>query len=305
MDTQKRRKIEKIILDYLIVAAFGALYSLTYVLFVTPNDFAPSGINGIGVMIEHIFPSFSMGYMIIIVNVPLCIFAFFMVDREFTYKTFVFSIVQSLSYFLFNSLNLEGLKYETGGVDTIYPVLLAGLICGFIYGILFKMHGSTAGVDIIAKYISKVKPTWSFFWVNFALNAIVAISSYFVFADYSEYPVDYNIKPVVLSLLHNYISVYMGSWIISGAKQAYKYTIITTHGDEIAKEITTLLQHTSTKLQGVGTYSHLEKDVLICVINKHQANQLQRILEKYDNTFSLVETVNQIHGNFRIVKKGK
>ena len=35
-----------------VIFALGVAFALSYVLFVTPNDFAPSGINGIAVMVQ-------------------------------------------------------------------------------------------------------------------------------------------------------------------------------------------------------------------------------------------------------------
>ena len=62
------------------------------------------------------------------------------------------------------------------------------------------------------------------------------------------------------------------------------------------------LHHGATKLKAVGAYQNQEKDVLICVVNKHQVVDFQDILKKYDNTFSFVENVGNTFGNFAKVK---
>ena len=95
----------------------------------------------------------------------------------------------------------------------------------------------------------------------------------------------------------------MGNRILLGSQQALKYTIITTHAQEIADAIATELKHTSTKLSGIGCYTKQEKDVLIAVVNKSQRSDVEKILARFDNTFSVAETANKVVGNFRIVKK--
>ena len=40
---------------YLVIAGVGILAALNYELFVFPNQFAPSGINGICTIIQHVF----------------------------------------------------------------------------------------------------------------------------------------------------------------------------------------------------------------------------------------------------------
>ena len=91
--------------------------------------------------------------------------------------------------------------------------------------------------------------------------------------------------------------------IIQGSKQAYKFTVITTHADELCEEVLRKLRHGATKLSAVGAYKMEEKDVLICVVNKHQIVDFQNILKKYDNTFSFVENVGNTFGNFAKIKK--
>ena len=71
-------------------------------------------------------------------------------------------------------------------MDTIFPALIAGAVSGFVYGIVFRRNASTAGMDIIAKYVSKKDPLLNFFWINFALNAAIALLSYFVYTTPGE-----------------------------------------------------------------------------------------------------------------------
>ena len=74
--------------DCILVAALACVFALNYELFVAPNRFAPSGVNGIAAMLEYVTDgAFSVGYFSLIVNVPLCLLAFFLIDRGFAVKT--------------------------------------------------------------------------------------------------------------------------------------------------------------------------------------------------------------------------
>ena len=42
--------------------------------------------------------------------------------------------------------------------------------------------------------------------------------------------------------------------------------------------------------------------MLLCVVGKHQTAAFRKLLEKYDNTFSFCETVNETYGNFAAVR---
>ena len=283
--------------EYLFVILAAILLAFTYQLFIVKNNFAPAGINGIATMIQY-KTGFSIGYMSLLINVPLCTLAYFFVNRDFAKKSLLFCLVYSFTYLGLGQLDFSAFQYDAGNHDTIYPVIISGTLSGLVYGICARRNASTGGTDIISKYISIKRPYLNFFWVTLTLNAIVAFASLLVYADKI-----YNYKPVCLCIIYCFISTFLGNVIIQGSKQAYKFTVITTHADEISAEVLTQLRHGATKLTAVGVYKGEEKQVLICVVNKHQIVDFQDILKKYDNTFSFVENVGNTFGNFAKIKK--
>lgn len=285
----------------MVVLAF--LFALNYQLFIVRNHFAPAGISGIATMIEY-KTGFSVGYVSLIVNIPLCTAAFFMVSRRFAVRTFIFSIAYSVFLLVLESVDLSAFQYDAQGVDTIFPALIAGSVGGFVYGISFRFNSSTGGVDIIAKYVSKKDPLLNFFWINFAINAVIAVASYFVYASPgADGALVYDYKPVCLCMLYCFLSSFVGSAIIKGSKEAYKFFIITPHADELDREILEKLHHSATRLEGAGVYSGAPRDVIVCVVNKRQLVEFKDILKKYENTFAFVETVNETIGNFSRIRK--
>lgn len=199
-----------LVLEYVFIVLLGVLMSLGYIFFVITNNFAPAGINGIAVMVQYKL-NFSVGFMSLIINIPLCVFAFFFVNRKFAVRTLVFCLVYSFSYLFLQKLDLSRFQYNANGVDTIYPVLIAGLISGFCYGCLFRLNSSSGGTDVVAKFVSKKKPFLNFFWITFAINAVVAFASYFVYAENVNGVVVYNYKPVCLCMLYCFMSSFVGT----------------------------------------------------------------------------------------------
>ncbi len=289
-------------LSYAEIIASAMLLALTYQLFIVENGFAPAGLNGIATMIQY-KTGFSIGYMSLLINTPLCILAYFLLDRKFALRSFCFCITYSLVFLCLQKIGLDEFQYVTGGHDTIYPVILSGVIGGFVYGICFRQRASTGGTDIVSKYISEKKPELNFFWVTFALNAVVAAASFFVYAEAgADGGMVFNYKPVCLCVLYCFISSFVGSHIIRGTKTACEFTIITSHAEELIAEISTSLQHSCTKISGTGSFTSGEKSVLICVVNNHQIVEFQNILKKYDDTFSFSKTINETYGNFKLVR---
>ncbi len=291
------KRIGHQVFSYAVVIAMAVLLAVNYHLFIVENHFAPAGLNGIATMIQF-KTGFSISYMSLLINVPLCILAYFLVEKEYAVKSLAFSVVYSVSYLFLQQLPLDHLKYDAQDHNTIFPVIISGVVSGVVSGICLKNVASTGGTDILSKYINKVRPDFNFFVVTFVLNALVAGISLFVYADGSG--ADY--EPVALCITYCCISTFVGNYIIRGTKTAYKFTVITTHPDEIIEEVTQKLRHSVTRLSGQGGYTNTEKTVLLCVVNKHQLIDFKKIIDQYDDTFSFYELANETYGNFKHIR---
>ena len=69
----------------------SAAYALIYEIFVFPNSFAPAGINGIVTMIQYLF-RFKVGYLSLIINLPMLAVAWFVLDRSYALRTLTFTL---------------------------------------------------------------------------------------------------------------------------------------------------------------------------------------------------------------------
>ncbi len=282
---------------YFQVVLSAVLLAFVYYVFIIRNDFAPAGLNGIATMIQY-KTGFSISYMSLLINIPLSLLAYFTVQKEFAVKTLIFSVVYSAAFLLFQYVDPAFIQYNALGHDTIYPVILSGVLGGVVYGVCFRNNASTGGTDVISRYINKVRPETNFFVVTFALNGVVAVSSIFV---YSGDVLNY--KPMALCILYCFISAFVGNLLLKTTKTAYKFTVITPHKEAIIREIMEELHHGCTEVEVVGSYTHDKKAMLVCVINKHQLNDFQRIIAKYPDTFSYFEVVNETYGNFKKIRQ--
>ena len=284
--------------SYALIVIGALVMALNYEIFIFPNAFAPAGINGISTIIQHRF-NFSVGYMSMIINVPLIIVAFFIVDRNFAVRTGIF-----VAIFSFATLILKNGKYDDYGfIDLNYyynsewskllaPVV-SGIINGAVYGVTIRNNGCTGGTDVIASIFRIKKPYLNMLWVIFSLNSIVAVLSLFEFGD---------IDSVVLCLAYSFTTSKIGDIILKGGKSALKFEVVTSHPDEISDEIIAKLNHTATVVKAVGMFSHSEKSLLICVVGKSQIAEFEKIVKKYPETFTYLSSVNEIVGNFVATK---
>lgn len=296
MDT---RSLGKTLFSYAVILIMAFLLALNYYVFVIENHFAPAGINGIATMIQY-KTGLSLGWFSLAVNLPLCAVAFFLVERKYALRSLTFAAAYSLFYLLLQRIAPVAIQYDAGGHDTIFPALISGAVSGFIIGVCLRHHSASGGMEIVSRCVHTVRPRADFFKINFALNAAVAAVSLFVFSDGGA--LDY--KPVALCITYCFTSNLVGSRMTQGAKTAFKFTVITTHPEEITAEVTRTLRHGVTKIEAAGGYTGSPNTVLLCVISKHQVAEFREILSRYDGTFSFCETVNETCGNFAAVPAG-
>lgn len=284
-----KQQVVSSLLQYTFVIGLGALMAITYIMFVFPNNFAPSGVSGIATMIQKVW-DFKVAWFTIIVNVPLAIITFFIISKQFAIRSSVFVISFSIFLFVFDKIPNMYHYVATDAGETLLAGLASGVIVGFVYGIVLKANASTGGVDFIASLVQKTRPDISLTWFIFGLNVLIAIVSFFVYHDMSA---------VLLCIAHCFVVQEIADRIVIGSRKAIKFEIVTTHPEEISREIIEKLHHTATLSKGTGMYSHLEKEILTCVINKKQIVDMENILKKYPETFAYVVPVNDTIGFFR------
>ena len=182
------------VLDYLIIIGAAALLALSYHIFIFPNEFAPAGIPGIATIVQHLF-GFKVGYMTIIVNIPLVIVVFLLIDHAYAVRSAAFAATLSLALLALDYVDLSQFVYHTAnGTSTILAPIAGGVISGFCYGVVMRRNSSTGGTDLVAAIYHHYYPERNLLWIIFAINAMVAGASYFVF--------DFKVEPVILCLLY-------------------------------------------------------------------------------------------------------
>lgn len=282
--------------QYAVLVVIAVFSALIYEIFVFPNAFAPSGLNGLATMVQYLF-HFDMGYMAMIINLPMLAVAYFMLDRRYALRTLTFIVAFSVANVLFQQMGISetAIVYKVSdGGGAILAAVAGGFFYGVFYSVAIRMGGSTGGTDIIAAFVNHKKPEYDTVWIIFIINAVIAGISFFVYG--------MNYQAVILCIIYNLICSWVGDSIIKGARAAVKFEVVTTHPEELSRELMETMNHGCTVISGRGMYSHTERAMLICVVNRRQIMEFERIIRKYDDTFAYISTVNGIVGQFNYRK---
>lgn len=281
----------KKVLTYVVIMAVAVVCALNYELFVFPNRFAPSGINGICTMIQYIF-GINIGYLSLILNVPLAIAVYLLVSKPLAIRSMVYVGTFSVVSLLLDKVDLSSFVYYTeSGTSAILGPLVAGIIFGGCYALLLQASAYSGGTDFVAAIIHKYHPEKSVFLLIFTINTIVALSSYFVYG--------YQIEPVILCILYAFTSSTVSERLTKNGRSAVRFEIITDYPNEISDAIIHKLHHSATLISGRGMYLNKEVNMLFVVINNNQVAKLSAICRQYPNTFAIIDPVSEVMGNFK------
>ncbi len=289
MDRKKRKA-----LDYLIILAIAVLGAFNYQIFVFPNDFAPSGLNGILTIVRHLF-GINFGMMYLVLNIPLLIVANHFLHGRYAVYTFFYVLVFSVTSILLRNVDLSFITFagEDSGAR-IMAAVAAGVFNGLNYSVTIRLGGSTGGMDIVGSLVNHRHPEISLVWLLFGINVGVAVASFFAFG--------MNYVPVILCIIYSFVTYRVGDLVLKGVKTAAKVEIITSQPEVLSKVLMEKLHHGCTLLPARGMYSNTDKSLLICVVNRRQIADFSRIIKKFDDTFVIMTPVTSTYGNFKHIK---
>ena len=233
----------------ILMLAFGN--AMSYHIFVFPNRFAPSGLNGLCTSVQELV-GLNVGYLSLIINIPLALLVFEFVNRKLAFRSMIYVITFSVMLVVLEKLDLSAFAYSTdNGTSTILGPLVAGIISGAVYGILGKCSAYTGGMDYVASLVRIKRPDLNFFYVTFLINVAVAGISYFVYG--------FQIEPVILCILYSFMSSTVSDNMLKSGRSAIRFEIITDHPDELSRDIIEKLHHSCTLIPARGMYSGEEK----------------------------------------------
>ena len=290
MSTHHRITWRKV-LTYAIILVLAFGNAMSYHIFVFPNRFAPSGLNGLCTIIQELF-GLNVGYLSLMINIPLALLVFEFVNRKLAVRSMVYVVTFSAMLVVLEKVDLSAFAYATeNGTSTILGPLVAGIISGAVYGILVKCSSYTGGTDYVASLVRIRRPDLNFFYVTFLINVAVAAISYFVYG--------YQLEPVILCILYSFMSSTVSDNMLKSGRSAIRFEIITDQPEAMSQDIIHKLGHSATAIPAKGMYSGRETNILVCVINKSQIVSLSKIIRKYPNSFAIMSSVSEVMGNFK------
>lgn len=275
------KKEVAILKKYLSITIGCALAGFSLSCFLASNDIIAGGVSGIATIINHFSP-LSIGFMIILINVPIFIWGIVKFGKSLGIATLYATVALSIFTDLFACIgSLTN--------DMLLASVFGGLIAGVGYGMVFYSNATTGGVDIIANIIKLKYRHIPLGKIILIVDLVIILLAMYVYK---------NINIGLYSIISLWLTAYILDLILEGFNFSKLVLIISEHNEEIAKSINFDLNRGATFLNGQGTYTNQDKKVIMCTIKEKEIPLLKDIIKSIDrNSFVLITDAKEVLGN--------
>lgn len=250
-------------------------------LFLEPNTIAPGGVTGLGIILQKITNGLVTVWATnLVVNIPLFILGVKVLGKAFGAKTLYATLILSFFLWLVPEMNTTQ--------DLLLASVFGGVILGLGLGIVFKAGGTTGGTDLAGAIINRFIPGLSTATYMMIIDILVVIASGLV---------NRRIDTPLYSVISLYILVRVIDIILEGFSYGKAFFIISNEPEKIGRTILERLDRGVTILKGKGLYSGLDKDVLLCVVNRAQMTKVKEIIGAVDKkAFIMITDMHEVLG---------
>lgn len=258
------------------------LYAIGIYYFAKNANFAPGGISGAAIIINHFFESLPIGTISLILNIPIIIGSYKYLGLGYLMRTGRTLIISA--FFMDIVVPQFGAYEGTPLMAAIYSGAFAGAGLALIY----NNQTCTGGTDLVIMSARKVKPHLSIGQITIFIDGLIIFAGWAVFR---------NIDAVLFGFLFTAVETMVIDRMMFGFTAGKLAMIISDYSVEIAQGISERIDRSSTRLMGKGSYTGVNKEVLLCACSRSQQVEVNYLVREIDpNAFVIILDYSDVRG---------
>ena len=281
---KQETKKQKALREYFFITLGTMLVTVGVYFFKFPNNFSIGGVTGIGILLSSVLDGVvSSGTIVLILNMVLLLVGYLVFGKEFGIKTAYSSMLLSLSLKLLEVIVPITEPFTTEPVlELFFAVVLPGLGAAM----LFNLGCSTGGTDVIAMILRK----------HSNINIGQALLASDIILTLLTFPL-FGVLTGLLSVTGLILKSIVIDNIIESLNLHKYFTVICNESDAICKFIIHDLNRSATVYDATGAFSDHKKKIILTVLTRAQALQLQKFIKRTDpSAFILITNTSEIIG---------
>lgn len=283
---KRKQSVKEWCKDLAVFFVASLLYAVSVNVFTAPSKIAPGGVTGIATMLNHLF-GLPIGGMILVINIPLFILAFFLLGREFLLKTVIATAMVSAAIDLTAGI-MPQYAADLGGDSGLLAAIYGGVISGVALALIFLRGGTTGGTDIAAKLLRLLFHHVSIGKLILAVDSVVIVVSAFVY---------HNVNNALYACIVIFASTTIIDQLLYNSGMGKVLYIISDQPGSVSNAILNRINRGVTVLHGQGGYSRQDKQVIFCVVRRSEVWRVRQIVRETDPAaFVIVSDAGQVLG---------
>ena len=273
-------KIKEILIECIETIIGTAIMAIGISLFLLPNQLSSGGFSGIATITYYLL-NISVGTMVLVLNIPLFIIAFFKIGKSFFFKSLLGTISLSVFIDFFE-------KFKPLTQDRFLACIYGGIIIGLGTAIVLRSRSSSGGTDLISNIIREYNHKIRMGTVIVIIDTIIIALNIIFF------------KELEIGL-YSAIAIYLDGKMIDIIFEGIYFTkllfIISDKNEQIAKTIGKEIKKGSTGLYGKGMYSNEDKLILVCAAPRNDISKIKELARNIDpHCFIILSNAREVFG---------
>ncbi len=278
------------LINSLVIILGNTMLAIATSVFILPFNIDNGGLSGISVVLERWF---NPAVVIFVLNWVLFFLGLIFLKKDFALKTLLSTIVYPLVVNLIYYTNLAGNVIKDLN-DPLLASIMAAILIGTGLGLVYKVGGSTGGVDVISVMLHKylgIKISHSTFIID---SIIVALGLFMVSVNSSLYGI---ICVIIASYLIEVITIKGNS--------SYMMHIVSDKMELINDYIINELERGSTIISAKGGIRKDEKEMIEVIFNEKEYYKIKHEIQKIDKDafLSVYKAVNVYGNGFEMISR--
>lgn len=268
-------KAIKLFKDYIVITLAVIIMDLGIYAFKFPNHFSFGGVSGLAVVLNEIL-GISAAQINLVINLALLVIGFAVLGKSFGLKTAYATVLSSVVLSLMEKMMpISAPLTNQPMLELAYAIALPAVAAAM----LFYVDASGGGTDIVAMILKKYTTIDIGTALLISDVAIVALSF-----------IAFDVRTGLFSVCGLLAKSIFVDRTMDQMRLCKYFTIISSKPEPICDFIQNVLNRSTTLYNAEGGYSHENKKVILCALDRRQAVILQRFIRQTDDSAFIMIT---------------
>lgn len=268
-------KAIKLFKDYIVITLAVIIMDLGIYAFKFPNHFSFGGVSGLAVVLNEIL-GISAAQINLVINLALLVIGFAVLGKSFGLKTAYATVLSSVVLSLMEKMMpISAPLTNQPMLELAYAIALPEVAAAM----LFYVDASGGGTDIVAMILKKYTTIDIGTALLISDVAIVALSF-----------IAFDVRTGLFSVCGLLAKSIFVDRTMDQMRLCKYFTIISSDPEPICDFIQNVLNRSTTLYNAEGGYSHENKKVILCALDRRQAVILQRFIRQTDDSAFIMIT---------------